>query len=111
MLPMFTYDVGVAIILLGYAGILSRYALYIYWGRHGLSPSDTILHPCGACGETKKVRLVCDACRTSYESFIQLSRKWVKNAEDLEESQTVMTANVHRLFANELNAVIERAQR
>lgn len=40
-----------------------------------------------------------------------LVKKWRDNAVKLDEQQTVMTANVHRLFANELAAVLHNRKK
>ena len=39
-----------------------------------------------------------------------LVKKWREIAVKLDEKQTVMTANVHRLFANELKAALHRTK-
>lgn len=40
----------------------------------------------------------------------QLITKWRDIAVKLDEKQTVMTANVHRLFANELSVALHRTK-
>lgn len=37
-----------------------------------------------------------------------LAKKWDDIADKLDNTKTVMTANVHRLFANELKAVLTK---
>jgi hypothetical protein len=46
--------------------------------------------------------------KTEHEALKKLAERWVKIADRLENQPVTMTANTHRLFANELLAVLSR---
>lgn len=45
-----------------------------------------------------------------FEKLNNLVKYWISIAERLENDPVKMTANTHRLFANELSAVLSRMQ-